>query len=41
MAQNKNERKQSLWDKAHEMEPMFELVPGFSFNSDSKVKLYD
>ena len=31
----------SLWEIAHTKEAMFELVPGFSFDSDSKVKLYD
>lgn len=41
MIQNMEEKKQSLWEIAHEMEPMFELMPGFSFDSDSKVKLYD
>jgi len=41
MIQNNKERKLSLWEVAHKMEPMFELAPGFSFDSDSKVKLYD
>lgn len=37
-----NEReKKSLWEIAHEMGPICELVPGFSFDSDSKIKLYD
>jgi hypothetical protein len=41
MTEKNEEKKQSLWEIAHNMEPMFELVPGFSFDSDSKVKLYD
>ena len=41
MKQDNNDRKESLWEIAHKMDPMFELAPGFSFDSDSKVKLYD
>ena len=37
----KEEAKESLWAIAHKMEPMFELEPGFSFDSDSKITLYD
>ena len=41
MKQNNEEKKQSLWEIAEQMGPVIELVPGFSFDSDSKVKLYD
>lgn len=37
----KERAKLSLWEIAHSRESMFELAPGFSFDSDSKVKLYD
>lgn len=36
-----NQKKVSLWERAHEIGPAFELVPGFSFDSDSKIKLYE
>jgi hypothetical protein len=35
------ETKTSLWEKAHHIGPVVELVPGFSFDSDSKIRLYD
>ena len=36
-----NEKKISLWDKAHQIGPVLELAPGFSFDSDSEVKIED
>ena len=33
--------KMSIWEIAEKMGPVAELVPGFSFDSDAKVKLYD
>lgn len=39
-AEDRGERL-SLWDRAQILGPVLELVPGFSFDSDSKVKLYD
>ena len=32
--------KLSLWEIAERIGPVVELVPGFSFDSDSKIKLY-
>ena len=37
----KEREKLSLWEIAERMGPVIELVPGFSFDSDSKIKLYD
>ena len=37
----KSDEKLSLWERAQRLGPTIELVPGFSFDSDSKVKLYD
>ena len=34
------ERKLSLWERAKRMGKVLELAPGFSFDSDSKVKVY-
>ena len=33
-------RKLSLWERAKRMGKVMELAPDFSFDSDSKVKLY-
>ncbi len=30
----------SYWERFHRLGKVFDLVPGFSFDSDSKVKLY-
>ena len=35
-----NGEKISLWERAKRLGSVFQLVPGFSFDSDSKVKLY-
>lgn len=35
------ETETSLWEKAHQIGPVVELVPGFSFDSDSEISLYD
>ena len=35
------EKKMSLWERAHLLGPTMETVPGFSFDSDSEIKLYD
>lgn len=32
--------KLSLWERAKRMGKVMELAPGFSFDSDSKVKTY-
>ena len=37
----KEREKMSIWEIAEKMGPVIELVPGFSFDSDAKVKLYD
>ena len=37
----KEKKKMSLWEIAHSKEAMFEQMPGFSFDSDSKIKLYE
>lgn len=31
----------TYWERFERLGPVFQLVPGFSFDSDSKVKLYD
>ena len=33
-------KKLSLWERAKKMGKVLELAPGFSFDSDSKVKVY-
>lgn len=35
-----NRTKMSLWERAKKIGKVLELAPGFSFDSDSKVKLY-
>jgi hypothetical protein len=34
------EKKLSLWERAKKMGKVLELTPGFSFDSDSQVKVY-
>ena len=41
MQNNTSEKKMSLWERAHQMGPVIKLAPGFSFDSDSKIKLYE
>lgn len=41
MKTNKRQEKLSPWDRALRMGPTIELIPGFSFDSDSKVRLQD
>ena len=41
-----NDKKKSLWERARAYAacfagPLIELAPGFSFDSDSEVKLYE
>jgi len=36
----KKDKKLSLWDRAKKMGKVLELAPGFSFDSDSKVKVF-
>ena len=36
----KKEKKLSLWERAKKMGKVLELTPGFSFDSDSQVKVY-
>ena len=38
---NITEKKMSLWERAHQIGPVIRLAPGFSFDSDSKIKLYE
>jgi len=37
----KKKEKLSLMQRAKRIGPAIELVPGFSFDSDSKIKLYE
>lgn len=37
----KEAEKISLWERAHRIGKVCELVPGFSFDSDSEINLYD
>lgn len=37
----KAKKRKSFWELAHSLPIPFELAPGFSFDSDSKVKLYE
>ena len=37
---DKGKEKLSLWERAKRMGKVMELAPGFSFDSDSKVKTY-
>ena len=36
---NNKTEKLSLWERAKRMGKVMELVPGFSFDSDAKVKI--
>lgn len=36
-----NGEKISLWERAERLGVTLQLVPGFSFDSDSKVKMFD
>ena len=40
MGARDNRERQSLLERARRMGKVLELVPGFSFDSDSQVKLY-
>lgn len=41
MEKNNNKEKISLLERARRLGKVCEVVPGFSFNSDSKIKLYE
>ena len=41
METNNRQQKLSPWDRALRLGPTIELISGFSFDSDSKVRLQD